>query len=344
MRKSTIAILIILIFFNISVSAVNNTFDELLSLYTEKVSEQVIDAEEENKVDISALINAYSVFVSEEALNQTSELEYASSVPKISIVIPSFEESVPEEAKPTEDVVANYAEIKEVAADKSDKNSNTEVQISVSTGKTGVSAPSGIEKPEVKHDAVTQQEENTVILPPAAIEKNFQDNGISDLELDYDSSQQSIMEEEESSGQSVSDHKKKFSIDAFVLPSIGVIHEPILHGGNSGFGIGIGAGMKDIFEFGTSWSISLKCYFTVNPTLITSIDYRFHKFRFYFGLGLDYIVRHTSVRPVINMGAVYEFNNGFEVGLDYTMNNYKFLTNNLIFNNIALYVGKVFTL
>ena len=304
MKKSIISILLISLFINVSVFAGISPMDKLFNIYNEITEFTIVETNNVERQKIDTLIKDYSDMTNKEAEKQIEEIE---SNPVIPLNIEIKDSNTPLDGE------ANIL-VNELVDDKS---------ISLDVNKNNIQLSDEEVKTEAK-DLINsvKQDENVepVIITPDLDEESFIVENL-------------ITEEK----------KRKMELEVFVLPSISIIHSDRIHNSHARIGMGAGVGLKDFVTFGIG-SMSMKLLFTINPTLLTTFDFKLDDLRIYLGFGIDYIIKHNKLGFAFNLGVQYEIINGFVIGVDYTMNNYKYTSSSVKCSNLALLVGKTFSL
>lgn len=304
MKKSIISILLISLFINVSVFAGISPMDKLFNIYNEITEFTIVETNNVERPKIDTLIKDYSDMTNKEAEKQIEEIE---SNPVISLNIEIKDSNTPLDDE--ENILVN-----ELVDDK---------PISLDVNKNNIQLSDEEVKTEAKDliNSVKQDEnvEPVIITPDLDEESIIVENLVTE------------------------EKKRKMELEVFVLPSISIIHSDRIHNSYARIGMGAGVGLKDFVTFGIG-SMSMKLLFTINPTLLTTFDFKLDNLRLYLGFGIDYIIKHNKLGFAFNLGVQYEIINGFVIGVDYTMNNYKYTSSSVKCSNLALFVGKTFSL
>ena len=304
MKKSIISILLISLFINVSVFADISPMDKLFNIYNEITEFTIVETNNVERPKIDTLIKDYSDMTNKEAEKQIEEIESNPVIP-LNIEIKDSNTTLDDEEKI---LVNELVDDKSISFDDNKKN----IQLSNEEVKT--------EAKDLLNSVKQDENVEPVIITPGLDEESF--------------IVENLVTEEK---------KRKMELEVFVLPSISIIHSDRIHNSYARIGMGAGVGLKDFVTFGIG-SMSMKLLFTINPTLLTTFDFKLDDLRLYLGFGIDYIIKHNKLGFAFNLGVQYEIIGGFTIGVDYTLNNFKYTSNSVNCSNLALLVGKTFSL
>ncbi len=319
--------MLIIIFVNISIYADDSPLNNLYSLYIDKAKNSIIVENSKDNVDMSTVWDSYFSTINKEIEIEIEEIEYQ---PQNYLNI--VDETIIQ-LEDVSDTELNSSQVDILTLDFEDEiseiNSFFNEEIIMETNNN-----ENINKSEINSIKETKIESQNLPL------HNDENLNIYSSSIDYSNSnvEESILPNKISFGD-----KKKIKLDMFLLPSYLVINGDFLHSPTSIFGFGVGVGLKDVITFANQWSLSFKLYYTNNPMLIPTCDFTYNNFRIYLGLGVNYIIKATLLDFAFALGAQYELNNGFEFGIDMTVNSYKYSSSTVGCTNFSILVGKTFS-